>query len=416
MVATPTRIFVSHSSANNDLTKEVCDEIKAAAPGAYEILVDKESLETADPWPIQLHEMMADCHAAVVLLTTDAVKSDWVLKELTILTWRRSLEPGFKLFIVQFPEVTDEELKQARYGPLQHRLIQGLTSTAPADIAQRVHERLQQDAVQPAETHFDRLVRSLKNLLDDLGPDMLQSVAQRLGVPAPHWRPGMAAKTALIEGIACRIVRGSLGGYATLKDLMNELKLTKLTRDSLQKVLRFTAPHWVSAEAAGRLGSLLEEDEGELRCRAAALNGQWVKPYTGHMYVQRAFPLNFEHRVFAPPPPAAGDIHDHYTRKIVKFCVANFSACATMEDPQEVVDWLRLVDPCLFVIVSPLDHKALTTLQTAFPRVQFLISVGAALVDDALPQGVVPLRPEVDLAAEGAAYKYYGPSLDVVQA
>jgi hypothetical protein len=28
----------------------------------------------------------------------------------------------------------------------------------------------------------------------------------------------------------------------------------------------------------------------------------------------------------------------------------------------------------------------------------------------------VPLRPEVDLAAEGAAYKYYGPSLDVVQA
>ena len=415
-MATPTRIFVSHSSANNDITEAVCEGIKAAAPGTYEILVDNESLETAHPWPIQLHEMMADCHAAVVLLTTDAVKSDWVLKELTILTWRKSLEPGFKLFIVQFPQVTDEALKQARYAPLQHRLIQGLTSTAPADIAQRVHQRLQQDAVQPAETLFDRLVRSLRSHLQDLDPDTLQSVAQRLGVQAPPWRPGQAAQTALVNGIAGRILRGSLGGYATLKDLMNELKGTKLTGESLQKVLRFTAPHWVSAEAAGRLGSLVEEEQGELRCRAAALNGNWVKPYTADMYVQRAFPLSFEHRVCAPPPPKAGDILEHYTEKIFKFCVKNFPLCERMEEPEQVIEYLRVMDPCLFVIVSPLDHKALTELQGVFPRVQFVISAGPTLKDDALPQGVVPLRPAVDLAAEGAGYKDYGPSFSIVKA
>lgn len=32
-------------------------------------------------WPKQIHEFMAKCHAAVILLTENAVRSDWVLKE-----------------------------------------------------------------------------------------------------------------------------------------------------------------------------------------------------------------------------------------------------------------------------------------------------------------------------------------------
>jgi hypothetical protein len=415
-MAEPTRIFVSHSSANNALTDEVCELLRAPPPagGGYDVLVDIKSLETADPWPLQLHEMMADCHAAVILLTTDALQSAWVLKEATILTWRRSLEPGFKLFFVQFPDVTDEHLKQARYEPLQHRLIQGLPSTSPQAIAGRVHARLQQDAVQPAVTLYDRLVLSLSGHLGDLPTQVLQSIADRLDVPSPPWRPGHAAQHSLINGIACRILRGSLGTYASLKDLMNELKSGKLLGDSLKKILRFTAPHWVSAEAAGLLGALVEEDQGQLRCRAAAINGNFVKRYTGEMYVKRAYPLSFEYGVCGPNPPAAGDTIEHYTRKIVEFCVANFPACEAMES-DEVIGWLQLVDPCLFVVVSPLDHKALTALQAAFPRVRFLISTGPGLAENALPRGVLPLRPLVDVAAEGTAYKDYGLCQNVVK-
>src|SRR5687768_14383896 len=146
-----TRIFVSHSSKDNTLTAQVCKLLRRArgAKPGYEVLVDVKQLEDADPWPIQLHDMMADCHAAVVLLSDDAVKSDWVLKEMTILTWRKSLEPSFPLFIAHFPSVTEEQLKQARFGPLQQGFIQGINSTDPVVIAERVRARLQKEEVSP---------------------------------------------------------------------------------------------------------------------------------------------------------------------------------------------------------------------------------------------------------------------------
>jgi TIR domain-containing protein len=418
-MAQPTRIFVSHSSKDNDLTKAVCALLKAPGPGgeeAYQVLVDTDSLEGGDPWPIQLHEMMADCHAAVVLLTDHALASAWVLKEATILTWRKSLEPEFKLFIAQLRDFTDDELRSARYEPLQHRQIQGLRDKDPAGIAQGVRTRLQLDKVAAAQTLFERVGLSLSALLEDLSPGKLQAVAQRLAVPVPPWRPGQVQPVALIDGIASRILRGQLGGYASLKELMNELKGSKLTAETLDKILRFAAPHWVGAEAAGPLGWLVEEQEGEVRCRAAALNGKLVQRYTGKMYVLRAFPLSFEQRVCPTVPPQAGDVLAHYTQKIFAFCVKEFAACEEMEDPQEVVDWLRQATPRLFVIVAPLDRKALADLQAAFPRVRFLIAAGETLDRSALPEGVVALDPPVDMAAESAAKDDYDASRDVVNA
>jgi len=407
-MADPTRIFVSHSSKDNALTEQV----RKLLAKSYEVLVDTKALEGGQPWPVQLHEMMADCHAAVVLLSANAVASDWVLKETTILTWRKSLEKDFKLFIAQFPEVTEKQLKRARYEPLQHRLIQGIKSTKAAAIVKSVRESLEADAVQPVVTLFDKLVQGLADILEELSEDVLKSVSQRLGAKAPPWRPGVAPMRALVTGIAGKVLQGQLGAYPGLPDLMNELRATKLPAESLRKVLALVAPHWVNAEAAGRLGGLVDEQPGGLRCRAAALNGMHVKRYTGLMYVRRAFPLKFEQQVHGATPALAGNVRDHYAKSICAFC-QKLPAFEDMED-QEIVERLSEADPWLFVVISPADHKALADLQKLFPRVRFLVwQTGAALDDATLPEGVVRLDPAVDLAVENKGRNDYETSLNI---
>lgn len=411
-----TRVFVSHSSKDNDLTGEVCALLRqpsVTGGAALEVLVDTSKLEAGGEWPIQLHEMMADCHAAIVLLTKNAVASAWVLKETTILAWRRSLEPGFKLFVVQFPDVAEDAVKRAGYEPTQYRLVQGLPGTAAPDIAARVHAAIQQDAVQPAVTLFDRLVLTLADVLEDLSDAVLRTIAHKLDVATPAWRPGRGVRPALVDAVACRILRGRLGGYAGLTQLMNDLKATKLTADSLRTILRLTAPYWVSAQSAGLLTELVPADLAT-PCRAAALDGRFAKSYTGQMYVQRAFPLSFEHRVYGPPAPKAGDVVPYYTRKLAAHCIKTFRACEQMEEPEEVVEWLRQSAPFLFVVVAPLDARALSELQALFPRVRFLIDTGEAGDGYALPAGVVRLAPPVDLPAEKSAFEEYQPSLNIV--
>ena len=100
-------VFVSHSSQDRQLTEEVVRLLgppEGAQGGGYKVLVDYEELKPNVEWPRRLIELMARCHAGVILLTSAAVESDWVLKEATILAARRAVEDErFKLFVVMFP-------------------------------------------------------------------------------------------------------------------------------------------------------------------------------------------------------------------------------------------------------------------------------------------------------------------------
>jgi len=397
-----TLIFVSHSSHDNVLTGEVCTQLKAllGRDAHCEILVDTEKLEDTDPWPVQLHEMMADCHAAVILLSENALKSKWVLKELTILAWRKSLEPAFKLFIAQFPDITDEKINAAGFAPIEHRRIQGINSNDPAVIATRVHARLQADAVAPVETLFDRLARHLGALLRQADTQSLAELAQDLGAARPSWRPSTTEpKVPLVESICRQILRGELGRFPSLADLFDSLK-TRLPPYSLAQVLKLLAPHWVDAQAAGRLGSLLEKTDAAVLCRTAAISGNHAKLYTGKMYLDRAFPLESGNRLHGPTPPVAGDVIRHYKEAICAICRNEDDEYKAMDDDAIVRD-LAADEPWLFVVISPLDHKALAELRALFPRVRFVIDIGPKKYEEAgLAQDVACLTPAVDTAVE----------------
>src|SRR4051812_11505565 len=118
----PPSVFVSHSSADRALTEQVCRLLRdpsVPSPWGYDVLVDFTELQPGVNWPRHLHEWMARCHAAVILLTPDAAASNWVLKEATILTWRLSIDSGFQLFIARDRAAVTQQILDARgFGPL----------------------------------------------------------------------------------------------------------------------------------------------------------------------------------------------------------------------------------------------------------------------------------------------------------
>ena len=65
-------VFVSHSSKDADLTDALCAHLLAPddqGEQVCDVVVDKTHLLAGTEWPKQLHEFMAKCHAAVILLT-----------------------------------------------------------------------------------------------------------------------------------------------------------------------------------------------------------------------------------------------------------------------------------------------------------------------------------------------------------
>src|SRR3954447_5277223 len=88
------RVFVSHSSRSEDDRRWLTELVRGMRTGddAVEVLYDREEIAPGQRWREVINQMLAECHAAVVLLTDAAMGSDWVLKEATIVRWRYDME------------------------------------------------------------------------------------------------------------------------------------------------------------------------------------------------------------------------------------------------------------------------------------------------------------------------------------
>jgi hypothetical protein len=101
-----------------------------------------------------------------------------VLKEATILSARRALDPSFKLFVVRFPETTDELLDTQGYGPLFLSMIQHVGGVDPDSIATTVRQQLGYPVL--SDTSFDASLGRLSDVLQRVGDNALARVARTL--------------------------------------------------------------------------------------------------------------------------------------------------------------------------------------------------------------------------------------------
>jgi TIR domain len=402
-------VFISHSSKDRALTEQVCAAIgpylDTAAqddvpPGAFrsmvdfELVVDFDKLQEGAPWPDQLHEWLARCHAGLILLTPDAVRSPWVLKETTILSWRHSRDrENFRLFVVKHPDVNDSVLEAEKFAPLDLPKEQWIRTLDPVEIANRVIQRL--GAAPPPRTPYDELVGKLTDLLDDVKEGTRRNVAEEVCVDPHAWRSDRDTTTQYCEAMARRLLNGSLGRLDGIGGLMKALVDTTPV-ETLEGIFQLVAPYWVDTAAAGVLPLVAAADPPGV----AAMNGVRVPVYTARMYATRAHMSALTY-IYIPVPGAhAGDVVADATREIcARICRLRNR---TMTEA-EVIDDLSFSELPIYVVLSqvpvPVDLDAL---RSKFRTVTFVVSTGDRLDRDLDVADARFVEPEIDLAFENA--------------
>jgi TIR domain len=364
------RIFISHSSHTDEDRNFVQRLRESLTNKGYEVLLDLSELQAADDWNEEIHEWLAACHAGIVLLTPHSIERPWVLKEATILTWRRSLDTRhFKLFPALFDDVTDAMLEKAKFAPLVIKSLQAVAGKTPEAIANEVAQIIG-DPME-VETPLDQLAKVLADLLvpPNAGQSTAEKLARKLGVDEKGWVPNSPPELSRILLIAGRLVRENLGTYSDVYQLMKDLLEAMPSISVARKVLALVAPYWVSTDAAGRFCEVAARDERW----AIAMNGSYLSKFTIEMYLLRAFPLRGQ--IYELKLPGGGS--ENMIQEIIEDVYAALEQLWG-EDRATARELLDTHPDPLFVVLPEAvsDAAALAQLQTEFPHLTFILNPG----------------------------------------
>lgn len=275
------RVFISHSAHDDGraltLVKQLDRRLDAEG---YDVLLDRKSLEVGDRWEHKINTWLGRCHAAIVLFTTKALKSEYVKYEVSTLLhrWRDARESGvgFDLLPVLVEAFTEDDLKPF-YGPINLWEVQRLE---PADDAATIDALL--NRLKPLKedlstaTIDERLAGHVAAILENIADrNFLTDVASQIGIDTQTWTAERAARL-----LAATLVDSRMAiAWRGIRALRPRLGAS-LTRDLFDLLM----PCWVSAAAAETLESVTRRKPGP---RYALLRAQATK-FTPTMYLSRA--------------------------------------------------------------------------------------------------------------------------------
>jgi hypothetical protein len=272
-------IFISHSArADADAYPELKTLEKHLKKSGFDVLVDESRIQGGEPWRDCLHTWMGHCHGAVVLLTARALESPWVLKEATILAWRRSLSNGRFLLLPVFFGIRSTDLaKSQSFAPLALAEIEALKKLTGLPLAKAVAKLLDPLLSAIADTPQRELENKIAGLLSELKrPALLEKAARNLGQDLGGWRPNRDAAGMLAMLLLQAPMEKLAEGLGPLVGV--------LPKESLRSIIDMLRGSWVNRETAGMLALVARKARGT---RAAALNAT-EQEFTATALIARA--------------------------------------------------------------------------------------------------------------------------------
>lgn len=398
------RIFISHG-----VDKSSADELalldglalqlaQGTAPGAgHDVLLDRTRLDAGDDWQGVLHDWLAECQAAVLLLTPRALQRPWVLKEATILAFRRQRDPAFLLLPVLLQGLTPQHLAaHAGFSALGLDAVQAQAAGADAAALARWVDDKATAVDTPPPAPLDRLQQVLENWISQASPAALDRACQDwLGEPVA-WRADIDRARQRARVIARVIARGRPDPTVTLAGMARALTGAALAREPTRKVLDLAASLWVDEEVAARLRAVVA-------CRrsapvAAVLNSGRVD-FGARMAVWRALLPDIADSIYCV---AGGASDDRLGELAEGICRAYMDGNKDdIADEDEARDMLQVhPEPVFFVLPPPVpDAALLQDLHDQFPSAIFISHAGRSLPGGLGPH-LVPLAPGLGLDLE----------------
>jgi hypothetical protein len=259
------QIFISHSckmatpgedprlTFARDVRDRIYDGLEELG---HEPLLDKKSLEPGQDWRARLHRWLADCDGAVILFDSLSVTSEWLRKEATVLSWRRTLSSGLVLVPVFLDGFRTEDLKEAGFGSLDVdrwqvlRLESGGTTDADAEkLASLTVAAFKHLTARAGTGPMQRWVEDVASLLADASPVHQERARQVLDVDDEDWREFPDRQVTLAHQLLHT-------GIETAAEALRELKPGML-REPFERLVDQLLPTWVETAAAAHLSTLV---------------------------------------------------------------------------------------------------------------------------------------------------------------
>jgi len=302
-------IFISHSSKVSGDARRFVEALPVEfATRNLERFLDEADLYPGDAWRPVIYRQLAACSGAVLVLDPNAMQSAWVLKEATILAWRRALRAyggeTMRVVVVLADGVTKQEVEKS-FGALYLEELEFTTlGSECGDEAGRLAAKvaaLFPEAAGPAEDPMQvwtRMVSGWLRHIDEIWLDMAATEVRA----ADDWRlPGGN------EILAHALLQAE---YEHVRRAL--LRLVSSGSTKTRYVVDAVAPVMVPADTALTLLEAMRRAPGE---RVVALNACWQD--TAGLFVHRATYCDIEVQVVRTPTEATADLETSY-RDVVR--------------------------------------------------------------------------------------------------
>ncbi|MCP4340060.1 MAG: TIR domain-containing protein [Desulfobulbaceae bacterium] len=279
---TKARIFISHSCKDVEISdsvpfedeqdlrlrrlkyaKIVREEVDRLLGEHCDVLLDKKLLDPGDSWPIKLLRWLGDCDGAVLLLSEDAIESNWVLQEATVLTWRRRLRSDFKLIPVMLGGLEFDALDAKGFGPLQVNEIQAasvegaaqLTRAEALTLAKKIADSFSQLSATEESNDMQVWLQNVAAILRKVDDDqILAHTCKPLGISEDDW----AHFTDREMTVAHYLLRANLEQILTALEKI-KIALVASSKEAFTMLTDILLPMWVDPAAAAALADRPEK-------------------------------------------------------------------------------------------------------------------------------------------------------------
>jgi hypothetical protein len=395
-VSTAHKVFISHSS-KDPFSIAVCDAVvKQLRAKNYQVIIDKDTIKPGDEWRPVLYYQIVSCHTAVLLLSREALASDWVKAEINILESRRSIDPQIRLIPVLIGDVDNDDVKAAGLGDLgqiQYAKLDDRKTGKPAarKLAKIVTDRFPALEKTPEvrddmQKWIDRVTHFLSYVRND---ESIDDCARYLGMKEDDLFYLRLPKGRRI--LASHLLDQELTNYTTPSTYLAMRAIAAfLDRDLLTKLIQDIAFVWVNKQAARQLQGIYEE----LGSGIALLNA--LSPLTAFDYFDRATFRGVYWSELASTP-----VGENAVDELVAHYEGAVKSLNGIEPPFTEADMTPRTDGMCALVVDPagvplkLVAQAVRITHDKYPWLVILLMTGDTVADQDIISTLGPERARV---------------------
>lgn len=386
------RVFISHSSRQR--TKDelrtadsisrhrhrkefLADLLSLLEPNlteaGFDVWIDRSQVNPGDPFDNKIHFALQDCDVGVILIDFDALDSNYVRKEATILMWRQSTG-GTRVLPVLLPSV--KELEFSRSALVKTIGLDSLSLLRPQTakqnhavaewFAEEITGRLAGALPERISHPTARWIQDFTHVISTISVDRLWRVAERLGLDPQDWARTQNRHAA----VACAMLGADMThAYQALVQLVDLLDVDR----ARTKTVRWALPLWVDLDAAKIVVDVasLPADRRILAITTRALR-------LGEHVIQRATCSAPEYGTLRLPD-VAGESPNVELLERYDATLRRLLHLSTSDTPDEIARNIDSLGGGVFALIRcdslpPGDaHSLLKSLRKKFPGVVFVV-------------------------------------------